>query len=94
MELFLIETVPLVTVFAKFAKCLLTGIAIWRLGKIDIINLAAPVRIKIDIVSLDALRLSISTVFGKGYIVTLAVLASVPVGLVEPLIISTVPLWY
>jgi hypothetical protein len=90
----ILYTAPLVTVFAKFAKGVLAGSAIWWLGKIYIVTLAAPVRIKKNIVLLDMLRLSISTVFGKGYIVTLAVLASVPVGLVEPLILSTVPLWY
>ena len=53
--LFLLETALAVTVFAKFAKCLLTGIAFWWFGKIYIVNLATPVRIKTDIISLDML---------------------------------------
>ncbi len=53
--LFLIETAPLVTVFAKFAKSVLAGIASWWGGKTYIVNLAAPVRIKIYIVNLDML---------------------------------------
>jgi hypothetical protein len=49
------DTAPLVTIFAEFAKGVLAGIASWWGGKIYIVNLAALVRIKKDIVLLDML---------------------------------------
>ena len=53
--LLILSTALDVTVFAKFAKGALAGIAFWWFGKGNIVTFAAPVRIKIDIINLDML---------------------------------------
>jgi hypothetical protein len=55
VEPLILSTVPLVTIFAEFAKGVLTGIASWWFGKGNIVTLATPVRIKIDNINLDML---------------------------------------
>ncbi len=93
--LFLLETTPLATVFAEFAKGVLAGIAFWWLGKKNIVLLAARmlVGIKSYIVTLDILRLSISA----GWPMTSFTLSTrsvrSPCFKVVSFILSTEPLW-